>query len=171
MAKLTQEELNKLLEEAPKNAKGQPVIPDDVFMDNLANLPEGTRSEDGKYANDKGYLSPGKKGDPKTIENCSKAGKAAQAIYAERKKFAESIDIFLKTTDADGVSNQDKIVMALGEKAMDGCVGAFEALRDTVGEKPSDQVSLDVMTDGDKQLMEILKKRLGYDGPGSVTKQ
>lgn len=170
MAKLTQEELNKLLEEAPKNSKGQSVIPDDVFMDNLANLPEGTRSEDGKYANDKGYLSPGKKGDPKTIENCSKAGKAAQAIYAERKKFAESIDIFLKKTDADGISNQDKIVIALGEKAMDGCVGAFEALRDTVGEKPSDTVSLDVMTDGDKQLMANLMKRLGLD-EGSITKQ
>lgn len=170
MAKLSQEELDKLIAEAPKNDKGQPVIPDDIFMDNLANLPEGTRSEDGKYANDRGYLSPGKKGDPKTIENCSKAGKAAQAIYAERKKFAESIDIFLKKTDADGISNQDKIVMALGEKAMDGCVGAFEALRDTVGEKPSDTVSLDVMTDGDKQLMANLMKRLGLD-EGSITKQ
>ena len=169
--KLSKEELDKLIAEAPRNDKGQPVIPDDIFMDNLADLPKGTRSDKGKYANEGGYLDPGKKGDPKTIENCSKAGKAAQAANAERRKIAESIDLFLKKTDENGVSNQDKIVAAMGAKAMEGCVGAFEALRDTVGEKPSDQVSLDVMTDGDKQLMEILKKRLGYDGSGSVKEQ
>ena len=169
--KLSKEELNKLIEEAPRNDKGQPVIPDDVFMDNLDGLPEGVRSDKGKYARQNGYLDPGKKGDPKTIENCSKAGKASNVMYQKRKTWAESIDIFLKKTDENGVSNQDKIVAAMVAKAMDGCVGASEFLRDTVGEKPSDQVSLDVMTDGDKQLMEILKKRLGYDGPGSVTKQ
>ena len=168
--KLSKEELEKLIADAPRDEKNRPVIPDDVFMDNLGDLPEGTISDAGKYSKDKGYITFGKKGDPKTLENCSKAGKASQAIYAERKKFAESIDIFLKKTDADGISNQDKIIMALGEKAMDGCVGAFEALRDTVGEKPSDTVSLDVMTDGDKQLMANLMKRLGLD-EGSVTKQ
>ena len=58
---------------------------------------------------------------------------------------------------------QEKIVEAMGLKAMDGCVGAFEALRDTVGEKPTDNVSVDVMTDGDKELMAKLLKRMGYD--------
>ena len=171
MAKLSLEELNKVLEEAPKNDKGQAVIPDDVFMDNLRNLPKGTRSEDGKYANEGGYLRPGIKGDPKTIENCTKAGISTAETYARRKSFKESITILLNKKDDDGVSMQDKIVAAMANKAMEGCVGAFEALRDTVGEKPSDQVSLDVMTDGDKQLMEILKKRLGYDGQGSVKEQ
>ena len=171
MAKLSLEELNKVLEEAPKNDKGQAIVPDDVFMDNLKSLPNGTRSDDGKYAKDGGYLRPGIKGDPKTIENCTKAGNATADTYARRKSFRESITILLNKTDDEGVSMQDRIVAAMANKAMDGCVGAFEALRDTVGEKPSDQVSLDVMTDGDKQLMEILKKRLGYDGPGSVTKQ
>lgn len=171
MAKLSQEVLDKLIAEAPKNDKGQPVIPDDIFMDNLANLPKGTRSDDGKYANGKGYLCPGKKGDPRTVENCTKAGRKSVEMYNKRKTMAETIDIYLKKTDKNGVSNQDKIVLAMIAKANDGCVGAFEALRDTVGEKPSDQVSLDVMTDGDKQLMEILKKRLGYDGSGSTEKQ
>ena len=168
--KLPKEELDKLIAEAPRNDKGQPVIPDDVFMDNLKDLPKGTRSDKGKYANEGGYLDPGKKGDPKTIENCSKAGKASNEMYQKRKTWAESIDIFLKKTDDNGVSNQDRIVAAMAAKAMDGCVGASEFLRDTVGEKPSDQVSLDVMTDGDKQLMANLMKRLGLD-EGSITKQ
>lgn len=171
MAKLSPEELNKVLEEAPKNDKGQAIVSDEVFSDNYQNLPTGTRSEDGRYAKDGGFLRPGIKGDPKTIENCTKAGNSTAETYARRKSFKESITMLLNQKDKDGVSTQDKIVAAMANKAMDGCVGAFEALRDTVGEKPSDQVSLDVMTDGDKQLMEILKKRLGYDGSGSVKEQ
>lgn len=168
--KYSPEELNKVLEAAPKNDKGQPVISDEDFMDNVRNLPEGTRSET-YYAKDGGYIVPLKKGTKQTREIASIGGKASQEIYKERKKWAESIDIYLKKTDENGVSNQDKIVMGMIAKAMEGCVGASEFLRDTVGEKPSDQVSLDVMTDGDKQLMEILKKRLGYDGSGSTEKQ
>ena len=163
MAKLTPEELNKLIEEAPRNDKGQPVISDEDFMDNVKDLPNGTRSDKGKLANNGGYLDPGKKGDPKTIENCSKAGKASNVMYQKRKTWAESIDIYLEKTDENGVSNQDKIVMAMIEKANSGCVGASEFLRDTVGEKPTDQVSLDVMTDKDREVLKNLTERLGLN--------
>ena len=161
--KYSPEELNKLIEEAPRNEKGQPVISDEDFMDNVKDLPNGTRSDKGKLANNGGYLDPGKKGDPKTIENCSKAGKAANEMYRERKKWAESIDIYLKKTDANGISNQDKIVMGMIAKAMEGCVGASEFLRDTVGEKPSDQINLDVMTDKDREVLKNLTERLGLN--------
>jgi hypothetical protein len=168
--KLSKEELNKLIEEAPRNDKGQPVIPDDIFMDNLADLPEGTRSEDGKFSKDKGYLTPLTKGSARAKEISSMGGEATAETYARRKSFRESITVLLNKKCDDGETMQDKIVAAMANKAMDGCVGAFEALRDTVGEKPSDQVSLDVMTDGDKQLMANLMKRLGLD-EGSITKQ
>lgn len=167
--KLSKEELDKLIEEAPRNDKGQPVIPDDIFMDNLRNLPLGTRSDQGKYAKDGGYCDPLKAGAARTRQLASVGGKKAQENNKERRKIAETIDIFLKKTDENGVTMQEKIVEAMGLKAMDGCVGAFEALRDTVGEKPSENVSLDVMTDGDKELMANLMKRLN-DGQGSVKK-
>lgn len=167
--KYTKEELDKLIENAPRNEKGQPIISDEDFTDNVKDLPKGTRSEDGRYANEGGYLRPGIKGDPKTYENCSKAGEASRAVYAERRKIAETIDIFLKSVDKEtGKTMQEKIVEAMGIKAMEGCVGAFEALRDTVGEKPTDNVNVDVMTDGDKALMQKLLKRMGYD-EGSTT--
>ena len=171
MAKLSQEELDKLIAQAPRNDKGQSFISDEDFMDNVKNLPYGTRSESGYFAKDGGYITPVAKGTKAAKELASKGGKASVEMYRERKKWAESIDIYLKKTDENGVSNQDKIVMGMIAKAMEGCVGASEFLRDTVGEKPTDQVSLDVMTEGDKQLMEILKKRLGYDGSGSTEKQ
>ena len=161
--KLTQEELNKIIEEAPRDEKGRAVIPDDVFVDNLLDIPEGTMSEEGKYKSNNGYVTPLKKGTQYTKEFASKGGQACQAVNRERRKIAETIDIFLKSTDKDGRTMQEKIVEAMGLKAMDGCVGAFEALRDTVGEKPTDNVSVDVMTDGDKELMAKLLKRMGYD--------
>ena len=161
--KLTQEELNKIIEEAPRDEKGRAVIPDDVFMDNLKEIPEGTRSDGGKFKSNNGYINILEKGTQNAKEVASKGGQACQAVNRERRKIAETIDIFLKSTDKDGRTMQEKIVEAMGLKAMDGCVGAFEALRDTVGEKPTDNVSVDVMTDGDKELMAKLLKRMGYD--------
>ena len=160
---LSPDELNNLIEQAPKNEKGQPVIPDDVFLENAKNLPNGTRSESGLYAKGGGYLSPSAKGSEKAKEIASKGGKAVQEINAKRRAIAETIDIFLKKTDENGVTMQEKIVEALGLKAMDGCVGAFEALRDTVGEKPTDQLNLDVMTDKDREVLKNLTERLGLN--------
>ena len=131
--KYSKEELEKLIEEAPKNEKGQPVISDEDFMDNVKELPNGTRSDTGKIANNGGYLFPPQKGTERAREIALAGGKASREVYAERRKIAETIDIFLKKTDENGVTMQEKIVEAMGLKAMDGCVGAFEELRDTVG--------------------------------------
>jgi hypothetical protein len=162
--KYSPEELNKVLEEAPRNDKGQPVISDEDFMDNLNQLPRATRSESGLYAKDNGYIKPLEKGTQRTKEIASKAGKVAQAANAERRKMAETIDLFLKSVDeTTGMTMQEKIIAAMGSKAMDGCVGAAEFLRDTVGEKPTDQVSLDVMTDKDREVLKNLTERLGLN--------
>lgn len=168
--KYTEEELNKVLEEAPKDEKGRPTISDEDFLDNLKILPKGIRSTTGKLSGNAGYVQLMEKGSQKAKEIASMGGKASREIYAERRKIAETIDIFLKKTDENGVTMQEKIVEAMGLKAMDGCVGAFEALRDTVGEKPTDQVNVGVMTEGDKKLMEKLMKRLGYDDSGDTAK-
>lgn len=158
--KLSPEELNRVIEEAPRNEKGQPVIPDDVFVDNANDLPKGTRSESGYCKQENGYTTPFIKGESRTKEIASMGAQANKEAWGKRKTMAETIDIYLKKTDKDGVSNQDKIIMGMIEKAMSGCVGASEFLRDTVGEKPSDNLNLDVMTEADKQLIENLKARI-----------
>lgn len=156
----SKEELEKLIEQAPRDEKNRPVISDEDFMDNLDILPDGVRSDQNKFSKDGGYVQAGRKGDPKTLENVRKAQKASYEAYQKRKTIAETIDIFLKKTDENGLSNQDKIVMAMIAKANDGCVGAFEALRDTVGEKPSDNLNLDVMTEMDRELVANIQARL-----------
>ena len=49
------------------------------------------------------------------------------------------------------------------KKLRNTLVGAAEFLRDTVGEKPTDQVSLDVMTDKDREVLKNLTERLGLN--------
>ena len=168
--KLSPEEIKELIESAPTDEKGRPIISDEVFMDNYTDLPEGTKSDAGRIAVRGGFLNTLQKGSERAKEISKMGSDASAETYTRRKTFKESITILLNQKDKNGVSMQDKIVEAMANKAMDGCVGAFEALRDTVGEKPSDNVSLDVMTDGDKKLMEKLMKRLGVDESGDITK-
>lgn len=169
--KYSKEELDKLIAEAPRDEKGRPIISDEDFMDNLGDLPDGTRSDGGKYSTKGGgYVQAGRKDDLQTIENCKKAGQASREARERRKTFAETIDILLRKKDKDNVTTQEKIVLAMFEKASSGCVGAAEFIRDTVGEKPTDNVALDVMTDGDKALMEKLLKRMGYDESANIKK-
>jgi hypothetical protein len=161
--KYSPEELKELLEKAPTDEKGRPIISDEDFLDNLKELPNGTKSDAGKISNCGGYVSPLQKGTERAREIAKSGGEAAAETYLRRKTFKESITILLNKKDKDGISMQEKIVEAMANKAMDGCVGAFEALRDTVGEKPTDQVSLDVMTDKDREVLKNLTERLGLN--------
>jgi len=167
--KYSPEELKEVLAAAPTDAKGRPIISDEDFMDNLKQLPSGTKSDSGKCSNQGGYVTPMVKGTQRAREIAAMGQKANSEAWERKRTFKESITILLNQKDANGVSMQDKIVEAMANKAMDGCVGAFEALRDTVGEKPTDQLNVDVMTEGDKKLMENLMKRLGCDKSGDTT--
>lgn len=61
------------------------------------------------------------------------SGKARQ----KRKELRELLEVALSMPDEErGMSNAEAIAAALVEKAKAGDVRAFEALRDTVGEKP-----------------------------------
>lgn len=161
--KYSPEELKELLEQAPTDDKGRPIISDEDFMDNLKELPAGTKSDSGKVSNKCGYITPLVKGTQRAKEFAQKGAEANAEAWERKRTFKESIAILLNHKCDDGISMQDKIVEAMANKAMDGCVGAAEFLRDTVGEKPSDQVSLDVMTDKDREVLKNLTERLGLN--------
>lgn len=88
-------------------------------------------------------------------ENASKAGKASAKKRQQNKTFKEIISKFLdgQVTDdrlkeqmvefgfADNeVSNKSCAVFALWKEAIKGNTKAFELLRDTIGEKPVEQI-------------------------------
>lgn len=80
-------------------------------------------------------------------ERGRKGGKASAAKRAERKTFREGLLLLLnepilkdgKPTDK---TPQDAIIAALVKRAANGDTRAFEMIRDTIGEKPMQEVAV-----------------------------
>lgn len=92
-------------------------------------------------ANEQNLIPVTKRTPREQREISSKGGKASAAAKRERKKLREELAILLENEDM-----QQKICTALIQQARRGNVKAFEVIRDTVGERPSD--NLTIGTDG-----------------------
>ena len=160
---MTKYELEELIETAPKDEKGRPVIPDSVFMSHLKYLPNGVVSDAGKISNSKGFLVFGQKNDLRTLENCRKGGQATAEKWERRRTFAECFQAILDTEIEEGLTVREAICKAICDKAMEGNVRAFESIRDTCGEKPTENLNVDVMTDADRILIQKVIARLDMD--------
>lgn len=88
--------------------------------------------------------------------NAQKAGIASAAAKKERKKLREELLLLLETGDT-----QQKMCTALIEKAQSGDVKAFEMVRDTVGEKPTDTMIWHYDEQEDDPLTISLKELAG----------
>lgn len=77
-----------------------------------------------------------------------KGGKASAAKRAERKTFREGLLLLLSEPLKDKSGNvtdnttQDAIIAALVKRAANGDTRAFEMIRDTIGEKPVQDVKV-----------------------------
>lgn len=72
-------------------------------------------------------------------ENAQKAGIKSGEKRRKRKKLKELLELALQNTDENGKQNDFIIVAALIKKAANGDTKAFELIRDTIGEKPTDK--------------------------------
>ena len=68
-----------------------------------------------------------------------KGGIASGKARAERKTLREELLLLLSHGNT-----QEKISLSLIAQAMEGNTKAFEVIRDTVGEKPTDKIEADV---------------------------
>jgi hypothetical protein len=68
-----------------------------------------------------------------------KGGIASGKARAERKTLKEELLLLLSQGNT-----QEKISLSLIAQAMEGNTKAFEVIRDTVGEKPTDKIEADV---------------------------
>ena len=77
-------------------------------------------------------------------KNGSKGGKASAEARHRKKLLRECLEELLerKVIGSDGkkITGADEVAIALYRKATKGDVKAFEALRDTIGQKPIDKV-------------------------------
>ena len=123
--------------------------------------------------------------DQEAREICSKGGSIARMNEKKRKSFKESLELFLSL----GISQQqlssinssivdkipadmkaqltqeDIINLKALELAQTGSINHQAFIRDTIGEKPTDktQIEADIMTDGDRSLLDKVANRLKQD--------
>lgn len=74
-------------------------------------------------------------------EKGKKGGIASGEARRKKKTIRETLEMMLSGKMPDGATRQDAIVVALMEKALSGDVRAFEAIRDSIGEKPVNAIS------------------------------
>ena len=93
-------------------------------------------------------------------ESASLAGKTSKAKQAERKSFREQfqaeLDALINQKDKDGnvistITVKDAITKQMVQKALKGNTRAFELIRDTIGEKPTETI---VVTDIDPDVVK-----------------
>lgn len=75
-------------------------------------------------------------------ERGKKGGIASGEARRKKKTIRETLEMMLSGKMPDGATRQDAIVVALMEKALSGDVRAFEAIRDSIGEKPSEKMNI-----------------------------
>lgn len=89
-------------------------------------------------------------------EIARKGGIASGESRRKRKTLKEELLILLSQNDT-----QEKISLSLIKQAIEGNTKAFEIIRDTVGEKPKEEIEVTDMTN--KKFDEICSQ-LGGDG-------
>lgn len=75
-------------------------------------------------------------------KNASKAGKASAKKRAERQTLKEELEILLQKLDEDGKTYQERMSIALIKEAFKGNTKAYEIIRDTIGEKPKENIGI-----------------------------
>ena len=98
----------------------------------------------------------------------SRGGKKSAQVQAKARTFAEELRLLLEAEITNGkgekVTTRKAISTALVKKAIQGDKGAYEQIRDTVGEKPTDRVEQVVITpEVDFEKLAALRKALRDD--------
>ena len=75
-------------------------------------------------------------------ERGKKGGIASGKARRKKKTIRETLEMMLAGKLPGGETRQEAIVFALMGKALSGDVRAFEVIRDSIGEKPSDKVDV-----------------------------
>lgn len=91
-------------------------------------------------------------------ERGKKGGKASGEARREKKRFQNAVLAALDTITESGTSVLEEIIAAQLKRAMSGDTRAFEALRDTSGEKPTDKVEASVTNENKDLMREYLEQ-------------
>ncbi|NCU25759.1 hypothetical protein EOM86_03460 [Candidatus Nomurabacteria bacterium] len=103
-------------------------------------------------------------------ELAKKAGKASGEVRRRKKAMREQMEMLLALKakpeelknkmeilgiDSDNMDNQMALITALYAEALKGDVGAFNSIRDLVGEKPTDKLHVDMNANIEQGAVEM----------------
>ena len=91
-------------------------------------------------------------------EIATKGALASAEVRREKKRFKDLLEIALSMKSSEGKNakkNDYLIVMSMIKQAKKGSVEAFKAIRDTIGEKPTDKVENETEIKGDLTGLKI----------------
>lgn len=71
-----------------------------------------------------------------------KGGKASVKARRKKKQLKELLELALSQPHEDGEDNYYAITAALIQEALSGNTKAFEVIRDTIGQKPTDTLEM-----------------------------
>lgn len=155
------------------------------LLDNNIRLNHLPNKEDIKTSNLQPVNVSPKYTEQENKELCIKGGKIARMNETRRKTFKESLELFLslgvsqnqlKSINSsiidkipqdirESLTQEDIINLKALELAQTGSINHQAFIRDTIGEKPTDktQIEADIMTDGDRSLLDKVANRLKQD--------
>lgn len=154
--------------------KNNRIIPNDIFDSYYRELPSGVINQSRTWRTANNGKIKILSSEDKEIQKAG--GEALQATLKQRRKMSETIDIFLKKRASieeieqlgleDGATKQDALIAAMMQRAIImKDVQAFNSLRDTVGEKPTEKISAEVetITAEDRERIEKILSRENHN--------
>lgn len=157
-----------------EDEKGNKIIPDEILNAYYRELPNGIVNESRTYrTNATGGKLKILGGDPEGDKEIHrKGGEALQATLKQQRTIQETVKIMLaqKATAEEieeynlpeGATKQDAMTAAMLARVIEQKdVAAFNSLRDTAGEKPTDRIAAEVetITAEDRERIEKILKR------------
>lgn len=93
-------------------------------------------------------------------EIARKGAEATNRIKKEKKTLKQELEALLEIADKNGDTLQKKISFAMIQKAGKGDTKAYEVIRDTIGQKPKESVSVEIDKNKEdaKALLENIKE-------------
>ena len=169
------ENIDQYLQDCPTDEKNNKVVPDDFFDQYYKILPDKVVNASRSWRTSNGGKIHILGGDPERDKDIHRAGAdASNATQAHRRTMAEDLKYLLAQEAQpevlervnlklpEGCDNQTAIMAAALLQATEGNVKAQQFIRDTIGEQPTSkqEITADIMTDHDRDLIEKLQKKL-----------
>ena len=151
--------------------KGNRIIPNDIFDNFYKELPDKVINQSKSWRTSNGGKIKILGSDPADAYIHRRGADASNATQAQRRTFKDTIEYMLRQKAKKSViedleltedaTNLDMIIASALKQAAKGNTKAYEFLRDTAGEKPTEKISAEVetITPEDRERIEKILQR------------